>query len=69
MSWKNPPGSDDAVERGCVCSVFDNHKGRGWGGDGARYGWVVNEHCPIHAGEQDVNVERENTRAGEDDKA
>lgn len=72
MSWKYTPGSDEAIKRGCVCPVFDNHGGSGWGGDGALYGWVVVEYCPIHgAGEQrepNVHIQRENTRACQDNK-
>lgn len=33
---------------GCTCPVMDNGRGKGWLGDGERFGWVVNEDCPLH---------------------
>lgn len=42
------PGSLEAVSKGCTCPVYDNHHGRGWGGDGEKYGWTMNLDCPIH---------------------
>lgn len=45
----NPrPGSDEALAQGCKCPVLDNGHGRGRGGDGNRYGWVISENCPLH---------------------
>lgn len=38
------PGSDEAVERGCTCPVFDNHRGKGFG-DGMYY---ITPDCPVH---------------------
>lgn len=49
------PGTKQAQENGCVCPVMDNHYGRGWGGDGATYGWVVNGDCRLHS----VNYEQQ----------
>lgn len=42
------PGSKHAVDCGCLCAEADNHYGKGWGGDGEKYGWVITEGCPIH---------------------
>lgn len=42
------PGSDEAREMGCTCPVLDNAHGRGRGGDGEKFGWVVNGDCPMH---------------------
>ena len=45
---KPKPGSPEAVAKGCTCPVMDNGRGKGWLGDGERFGWVVNEDCPLH---------------------
>ena len=44
------PGSDEAVAKGCVCAVLDNHHGEGfmWGGEGQCF-WV-NEDRSLHGG-------------------
>lgn len=46
------PGSDEAVEKGCLCPVIDNHFGVGNGEvtiDGERKTvFVFNEGCPLH---------------------
>lgn len=42
------PGSAEALVEGCTCAVIDNHYGRGYGGDGERYGWFVTGGCPLH---------------------
>lgn len=57
MSLDKPhPGSDKAVAAGCVCAVMDNHRGKGRGGDGVKYGWYVTGGCPLHdAKEKPVN--------------
>jgi hypothetical protein len=39
-----PPGSDDAIEKGCTCPVLDNGRGR----VGPPY-WVRDD-CPLHGG-------------------
>lgn len=44
------PGSDEAIVAGCWCPVIDNEHGRGYLGDGMKYGWWTAEGCPIHAG-------------------
>jgi hypothetical protein len=42
------PGSDEAIERGCTCPVLDNGHGRGYMGNGAKYGFVITAGCPLH---------------------
>lgn len=42
------PGSQEAVDKGCLCPVMDNAHGAGIGGDGIRFGWWINEECPLH---------------------
>ena len=49
MSDKQPsPGSNEALDAGCSCPVIDNGHGRGYLGDGEKFGWVMNEDCPLH---------------------
>ena len=43
-----PPGSLAAMRLGCTCPMMDNMRGKGLGGDGRRFGWVINEDCPLH---------------------
>lgn len=50
---KPKPGSNEAIEQGCVCPVIDNGHGKGHLGDGEKYGWWTNADCPIHGGEKD----------------
>jgi hypothetical protein len=40
------PGSDEALEKGCICPVMDNNHGRfaPWTGN-----WWLLEGCPLHA--------------------
>lgn len=45
------PGSPEAVSHGCTCPVLDNGYGRGYLGDGERFGWVMDERCPLHGTE------------------
>ena len=49
---KPAPGSTEAIALGCICPVLDNAHGRGYLGDGERFGWVVVESCPIHGKER-----------------
>jgi hypothetical protein len=42
------PGSGEAVQQGCTCPRMDNHHGKGYGGDGEKYGWVRRLDCPLH---------------------
>ena len=41
-----PPGSDEAIEMGCICSILDNNHGKGIDGKGKLF-WI-NQKCPIH---------------------
>lgn len=43
-----PPGSDAALDRGCLCPVLDNHHGRGfpYGSNGTSF-WI-DFACPVH---------------------
>jgi len=45
---KHPPGSTDARAAGCKCPVIDNCRGRGIGGDGEKFGWVMSMECDYH---------------------
>lgn len=40
------PGSDEAVEQNCACSILDNAYGRGYLGVEGRF--VINAECPLH---------------------
>lgn len=42
------PGSDAAVRKGCRCPILDNGHGRGYLGDGDKFGWVIDCNCPMH---------------------
>lgn len=44
---KPNPGSDEAIEHGCICPVLDNAHGRGASGYGGGKFWIV-EGCPLH---------------------
>lgn len=49
--WKAmPPGSDAAIERGCICPRLDNCHGEGFVWDGQQSWWIAKD-CPLH-GEQ-----------------
>jgi hypothetical protein len=41
-----PPGSQEALDLGCLCPVLDNGYGRGFGGIAGLS--VVNSACPVH---------------------
>lgn len=43
-----PPGSEEAIRAGCQCPVLDNGHGRGYLGDGQKFGWWINDDCPMH---------------------
>ena len=51
---KPKPGSNEAIEQGCVCPVIDNGHGKGHLGDGEKYGWWISGYCPLH-GEENGN--------------
>ena len=40
------PGSQEAVDMGCLCPVMDNHYGQGWHGDPNKF--CINGDCPVH---------------------
>lgn len=61
-NWILQPGSDAALDAGCTCPVLDNGHGRGRGGDGYRYGWIVVEGCPLHGRKRDEAEEAEEDR-------
>jgi hypothetical protein len=64
MTEREPdPGSDEAVEQGCLCPVMDNNHGRGSGYPGAAGGatYWVNADCPLHG----TNRERSGMKDGE----
>lgn len=41
------PGSPEAVKKGCLCPVLDNHNGKGYKGIEGIY--IYNGSCPLHA--------------------
>lgn len=44
-----PPGSDEAMEKGCLCPVIDNGHGAGYYTmDNGVPLYVINEACPLH---------------------
>lgn len=47
------PGSRAAIEKSCNCPVLDNSRGLGRGGMGFRFGWIINEYCPVHGSHDD----------------
>lgn len=47
-NWKHNPGSEQALTEGCTCAVLDNARGKGWFGDGEKYGWWITTSCPLH---------------------
>lgn len=48
MDMRTPPGSDKAKDQGCLCPRMDNEYGKGRGGCGAKFGWIMVETCPLH---------------------
>ena len=41
------PGSDEALEQGCLCPILDNAHGRGYYG-GPPGTFVYRQGCPVH---------------------
>lgn len=41
------PGSDAAIDAGCICAVLDNHHGRS--SPFPDDGWWITAGCPLHA--------------------
>ncbi len=46
------PGSDIAIEMGCLCPIFDNCHGKG-AYDGKDGMYWINEECPLHGGKHE----------------
>lgn len=49
MAWAENapnPGSDEALEQGCVCPVLDNGHGRGYMGQEGVFTMALG--CPLH---------------------
>lgn len=42
------PGSDEAINRGCICAVLDNGHGRGFGPDPEHPLFWITDECPLH---------------------
>ena len=40
---KPNPGSDEAIEQGCMCPVLDNADGKG-----TPLGFWISDKCPLH---------------------
>lgn len=48
MTPEDPsPGSPEAVKKGCLCPILDNHHGQGYQGIKGIY--VYSGNCPLHA--------------------
>ena len=62
-----PPGSDAAIEAGCLCPVTDNHNGAGYvARDGVVMYWQ-NVDCPLHGVRSGYTVIRDYSPAEEFD--
>ena len=53
------PGSAEALKNGCKCAVMDNGYGKGYLGDGEKYGWWVSGDCPIHGAKEPETENKE----------
>lgn len=51
------PGSPEAIAQGCTCPVLDNGHGKGYLGDGERFGWVMSLDCPLHGTEANEKLQ------------
>lgn len=51
-----PPGSAEAIQIGCSCSVLDNARGRGFNGRKGVY--VITDDCKVHGSRADERSER-----------
>ena len=47
MNTQPPPGSPEAIKKGCRCPILDNHHGKGYHGIQGIY--VYSGNCPLHA--------------------
>lgn len=55
---KPNPGSPEAVEQGCTCSVIDNHHGDGEPlRDGTARRWYIRLYCPVHSDFKELPVD------------
>ncbi len=54
------PGSDEAIERGCICPVLDNRYGRGINFSGEYTVFVYTVGCPLHPAEGKALPDSEN---------
>ena len=52
LNDKPNPGSPEAMKKGCLCAVIDNHYGNGY--MGIKDMFVINGDCPIHGGGKDA---------------
>ncbi len=53
------PGSNEAIEQGCLCPVIDNNHGQGiWISDEKCF-WR-NAECPLHGEVKDERTEQQN---------
>lgn len=43
--YEYPPGSKEAVTRGCMCPILDNSHGKGYMGTDK---YVIGADCPLH---------------------
>ena len=43
---KPDPGTKEALKKGCICPVIDNHYGRGYHGIAGQF--AFNMDCPLH---------------------
>lgn len=46
------PGSDEAIEQGCTCPVYDNARGKGIMGE-EDFGFWIDSSCPLHGNKGD----------------
>ena len=49
------PGSDKAIEQGCLCAVLDNRHGKG-AYDGKEGAFWVTADCPLHGIKEEDNA-------------
>lgn len=54
---KPNPGSDEAIEQGCICAVLDN--GHGDEELGRIRGFWITDGCPLHTEAAKLNKETE----------
>lgn len=45
------PGTDEALNEGCICPVLDNGRGRGYMGQDGVFIYTLG--CPVHVDEDD----------------